>query len=221
MRIAALIAFTILGFVSSLQADEIVITRESQTVGDFSCSPFSNKSSPRVDLESGEISAGALWKFFDSQGSKSVHQLTLCLDLESLDDEANFGLEAVEVKIEDPESEALLTNVSLGNNVITVPGYETSSYKPEGKLKLSLNYDFMQRFSADSDEMISVHFLSNDEAIVPKFAVQSESVGFFAGSRNPLLLIAFSIFWIVFFHWLSRITKPEPEVVEGTNAVAN
>ena len=117
MRIVALIALTVVTLVSSLQADEIVITRQRQTAGDFSCSPFSNKGTPRFDIVSGEISAGALWKFFDSQGSKSIHQLTLCLDLDSLDHETNFGLDSVQLKIEDPRSSELLTDVSLGEDL--------------------------------------------------------------------------------------------------------
>jgi len=220
MRIAALFALTVVTCVSSLHADEVVITQSRQTVGDFSCSPFSNKSTPRFDMESGEISAGDLWKFYDAQGLKSLHRLTLCLDLDSLDDEATFGLEAIELKIEDA-SGTLLTDGSLGNNVITVPGYETSSFKPEAKLQLALDYDFMERFSSDSDEKISVHFETNDAAIVPKFAVQSETAGFFTGFRNPLILICFSIFWISFFHMLSRLTKPVSEVIDPGKAVAN
>lgn len=225
MRIATSIAILILLVTPisfpSASADEIVIDRNRQTAGDFSCSPFSNKSNPRFELESNEISAGELWKFFDSQGSKSIHQLTFCLDLESMDEEASFGLESVELKIEDPTSTELLTNVSLGNDMITVPGYTTSAFNPEAKLQLALDYDFMQRFSADSDEKISFSFQSNDAAIVPKFAVQSESRGFFAGLRNPIILIAFSVFWFCFFHLLSRITKPMPEALEGPNPVAN
>ena len=221
MRIAIILLLAALTSMSSLSADEIVINRPRQTAGDFSCSPFSNRSNPRFDLEKGEISAGALWKFFDSQGSKSVHRLTLCLDLESIDEEASVGLESIELKIEDPTSSELLTDVSLGDNVLTVPGYETSSSNPEAKLQLDLDYDFMQRFSADSDEKISVNFQCNDEAVIPKFAIQSETRGFFYEIRNPAILIGFSIFWLVFFHLLSRLTKPVPETLEAKNIVAN
>ena len=219
MRILILLVLVTLSALPSLSADEIVINRTRQTAGDFSCLPFSNRSTPRFDLESGEISAGALWRFFDAQGSKSIHQLTLCLDLESIDEDASFGLESIELKIEDPTSGELLTDVSLGNDILTVPGYETSSFKPEAKLQLALDYDFMERFSADSDEKISVNFQSNDGAIVPKFAVQSETRGFFSGVRNPSILIGFSVFWFGFFHLLSRFTKPA-EILDGNNAVA-
>ena len=218
MRILIFFGLVVFSTLPSLSADEIVIDRTRQVAGDFSCSPFSNKSNPLCDLEAGEISAGALWRFFDSQGSKSIYQLTLCLDLESMDEEASFGLESIELKIEDPMSSNFLTEVSLGNDVITVPGYQTSATKPEAKLQLALDYDFMQRFSADSDEMISVNFQSNDNAIVPKFAVQSETRGFFAGFKNPAILIGFSIFWIGFFHLLSRLTKPVTETFDGQNA---
>ena len=217
MRIAVLLALAMLTFSNFALADEIVIDRSKQTAGDFSFSPFSNKTSPQFDLESGVVSAGELWKFFDATGSTSIHQLTLCLDLESLDDETSFGLEAIELKIEDPLSSGeLLTDVSLGNNIITVPGYETSSFKPEAKLELALDYNFMERFSADSNEKIFVSFKSNDEAIVPKFTVQSESEGFFYNLKNPATLIGFSLFWIVLFWLLGRLTKPAVEALEST-----
>lgn len=220
MRIAVLLALAMLTFSNFALADEIVIDRSKQTVGDFSCLPFSNKTNPQFDLESG-VSAGELWKFFDAQGSTSIHQLTLCLDLESLDDETSFGLEAMKLKIEDPLSAGeLLTDVSLGNNIITVPGYETSSFKPEAKLELALDYNFMERFSADSNEKIFVSFKSNDEAIVPKFTVQSQSAGFFDNFRNPVILVAFSVFWIVFFWLLSRLTKPAVEALESATKPA-
>ena len=221
MRIVVCLALVMLTFSNIAAADEIVIDRSKQTVGDFSCLPFSNKTNPQFDLDSGVVSAGALWRFFDKQGSKSVHQLTLCLDLESLDDEASFGLEAIELKIEDPMSGNLLTDVSLGNNIITVPGYQTSAFKPEAKLELALDYNFMERFCADSNEKIFVSFKSNDEAIVPKFSVQSETDGFFDNFKNPFLLVGFCLFWIAFFHLLSRLTKPAVETLDGTNAVAN
>ena len=82
----------------------------------------------------------------------------------------------------------------------------------------------MQRFSADSDERISVNFHCNDEAVVPKFAVQSETKGFFTGFRNPAILVTFSVFWLALFHLLSRLTRPVPEALEaldGKEVVAN
>jgi len=223
MRIKTFLALAMLTLSNFAVADEIVFNHSKQTVGDFSCLPFSNKTDPQFDLESGVVSAGELWKFFDSRGSTSIHQLTLCLDLESLDDEASFGLQAIELKIEDPLSSGeLLTDVSLGDNSIIVPGYETSPFRPEAKLELSLNYNFMERFSAESKEKISVSFKSNDEAIVPKFAFQSEYEGFFSGFRNPTILAGFSLSWIVIFYLLSRLTKPVADVVESsTRAVVN
>ena len=221
MRILIFLGLAILTSLPSLSADEIVINRSRQTAGDFSCSPFSNRSNPRLNLEQGEISAGALWRFFDSQGSKSVHQLTLCLDLESMDEEKSVGLKSIELKIEDPTSGELLTNGSLGDDMITVLGSETSSVIPEARLQLDLDYDFMQRFSADSDEKIYLNFQTNDEAIVPKFAVQSETRGFFDGFKNPAMLIGFSAFWLCLFYLLSRYTKPVPESLDGQKAVVS
>jgi len=78
----------------------------------------------------------------------------------------------------------------------------------------------MERFSADSDEKIFVSFKTNDEAIVPKFTFQSESEGFFSGFRNPILLVGFSLFWIVIFYLLCRLTKPAADVLENSSTKA-
>jgi len=159
MRTAVLFALAMLFVASSVLADEIVIDRNTKTAGDFFCSPFSNRTCPQFNLNSEGVSAGELWKFYASNGSTSIYHLTLCLDLESMDDEASFGLNAIELQIEDPELHGtMLTDVSLGDDSITVPGYETSAFQPEAKLELALDYDFMQRFSADSEEMIFVSF---------------------------------------------------------------
>ena len=157
---------------------------------------------------SGEVAAGDLWQFFHSQGVQSLDRLTLCLDVEQLEGHSAFDLKSVELKIEDPNKVGyLLTNVSLGNNSIVVPGLETSSSKPEAKLEIVLGYDFMERFSAASKEKIKLDFSANsDMASKATFSIGSNEEIF--SSASFVLLALFVGFWVAVFFVLNRVTKP-------------
>lgn len=199
-----------------LVGDEIVIDNQGDSqisLGDFQCSSCPTQVNSVMDLlsqsQSGEVSAGELWQFFHSQGIDSLDQLTFCLDVDQLDGQSAFDLQSVQLKIEDPRSQGeLLTDVSLGNNSIIVPGFETSSFRPEAKLKIDLGYDFMQRFTADSQEKIKLDFSSSNSQLASnvKFSIEGRDSNVFS-SWNYWLLAAFIGFWIVVFFFLNRVTK--------------
>lgn len=200
----------------SLLGDEIVIDNQGNSeisLGDFRCSSCPTQINSAMGIleqaQSGEVSAGELWQFFHSQGVDSLDQLTLFLDVDQLDGQAAFDLQSIELKIEDPRGKGeLLTNVSLGNNTIIVPGFETSSFRPEAKLQISLGYDFMQRFTASSQEKIKLDFSSsnNDLASNVKFSIEgNDNSGF--SSWHYWLLAGFVGFWVVVFFVLNRVTK--------------
>ena len=219
----ALIALMCLIFASatffpanSASADEFVIDdRDSGSfnLGDFSCSPCPEQVTRALGIfgqkNSGEVSAGQLWKFFHEQGVDSLESLTLCLDVDEMDSQTAFDLQSIHFQIQDPLNRSkMLTNVSLGDNNIIVPGNKTSSFKPEAKLEVMLGYDFMERFSADSTEMIKLDFSSNSEfaASQPRFSIEGSGNVF---SRfNVFLLIGFAGFWLLVFFVLNRVTKP-------------
>ena len=186
--------------------DEIVIDNQGDSqmsLGDFRCSSCPTQIHSAMGIfdqaRTGEVSAGELWQFFHSQGVDSLDQLTLCLDVEQLDGQSAFDLQSVEFKIQDPHNQdGLLTDVSLGNNnSIIVPGFETSSFRPEAKLQISLGYDFMERFSADSQEKIKLDFSSSNSLAASnvKFSIEGSEQGGFS-TWNYLLLAGFVLVWI-------------------------
>ncbi len=199
-----------------LLSDEIVIDNQGNSqisLGDFQCSSCPTQVNSAMGIlnraQSGEVSAGELWQFFHNQGVNSLDQLTLCLDVDQLDGQAAFDLQSFELRIEDPSIQGeLLTNVSLGNNTIIVPGFETSSFRPEAKLQIALGYDFMQRFTAASQEKIKLDFSSSNGDLTSnvKFSIEGNDNGGFS-SWHYWLLAAFVGFWLVVFFVLNRVTK--------------
>lgn len=206
-------------FIDATCADEIVLDSSVNTkvsVGDFDCSQCPTPTSA-INLlsgsDSGELTAGQLWQYFNSQGFESVDKLTLCVDVQQPSENSDeFGLNSVELKIEDPmNAGGLLTNVSLGQNSLVFPNYDISSYKPEAKLEFALGYDFMERFSANSQEKISVDVSSNaSEVASPVLSIEGGS-----GFRfNMTALAVFAMFWAVVFFALNRFTKPQVNTTE-------
>ncbi len=219
LSLLALVAFQFSGFAS---ADEIVIGDNVDTcisLGGFQCSSCPHQLNRGVGLfnpgNSGQVSAGELWQYFSDQGINTLDRLTLCLDIEQMENSENFGLNSIEFKIEDPLLDgSLLTHVSLGDNTLIVPATETSEFKPEAKLEIILGYDFMERFSAASNEKIQLDFSSNTGlASNAQFSIGASEYVF---SRfNLLMLVGFAVFWAIVFFVLNRVTKPlEEEALE-------
>lgn len=199
-------------------ADEFLIDGNSNSrvsIGDFECSPCPNSNSSTIQLTrnraGSEITTGELWKFFNAQGTTSVRKLTLCLDVDLIDSKANVTLESFELRIQSPSNDGFITDVDFGDNSLVVRGYETTSFKPEAKLELNLDYDFMKEFSAESKEKILLKFEAGDEALAanPMLVVQSNTTGFLLNKGSWLMLSAFAGFWVLVFSLLNRFTKPE------------
>lgn len=200
-------------FAATSIADEVIIDGKqgSKIAGDFDCSKCPSPSTSMLNLldgcESSSLTAGELWQFFDSQGVDSLDRLTLCLDVES-SGLATSGINSMELKIEDPSNlGSLLTNVSLGDDWLTIPGYDIAPFKPEANLEIELGYDFMQRFSADSTEKISLN-VSGAANSQPVVSVQGVDGNGLFSSINSLAIVAFAVFWSLVFISLYRFTKP-------------
>ena len=158
--------------------------------------------------ESRSLTAGELWRFFDAQGVDSLRQLTLSLDFDSTVGLSSAGISSLELTIENPSNLGDLTK-SLGDNSLNIPGHDIAPYKPEANLEFELGYDFMQRFSADSTEKISLN-VSGDANSQPVVSVQGvERNGFFSFMFNLLKLVGFAVFWALVFVALYRFTKPQ------------
>ena len=199
-------------------ADEVILDNQTNSqlmVGDFNCSTCAEQVTTSISLfghnNQTRLTAGQLWQFFNNQGVDSLDKLTLCLDVGELDSQSKFDVQSIQFRIEDTlASGNFLTNVSLGNNTLVVPGSMTSSSKPEAKLEILLDYDFMQRFSANSSELITLDFSSNGE-LASEASISIEGNGNVFTKSNLLLLFGFISFWFVVFTVLNRVTKPLSE----------
>ena len=193
---------------------KVIIEAGSKTVGGFRCSTCPEPSSLSLPFNNGHgtgsLTAGEVWKFFDDQGVDSLRQLTLSLEFDSTVGMANAGISSLELTIENPSNLESLTR-SLGNNSLSIQGYDIKAHKPEANLEFALGYNFMQRFSADSTEIILLN-LSGDANSQPVVSVQGvEENGFFSSVLN-LRLLAFAFFWALVFVALHRFTKPQANV---------
>jgi len=181
-------------------ADEIVISGNEHevSVGDFDFSPCNTGSAEGAlavlnHCPNGEMTAGD-------------QNLTICMDW-SPDQQltSEIDLSSLQLKIEDPTTGGLLTNVSLNGNSLIVPGFEVSSFKPEAELSVALGYDFMKRFGPQSTEKI--HVASNG-SILPSFSFKGTGPN---PNRIPNLfsLLGFVLFWLVAFKCLAMATAPK------------
>jgi len=219
------VCYFIVGSTTSLpnvSADEITVKDNTpHTIGDFACSSLPEDGSSQLALNGESFAAGELWKFFSEGGRSSLNSMTLLVDRSALKSDCSVDVRAVELKIPDPDNPGhFLTSVSLGDNVMLVPGDSLLSNKT--KLEFELGYDFMKTFSADSQEMVIVKFETedSDESAAPALFIQSRTMGFFSQARNPICLAAFVVFWVVVFNLLNRFTKPADETAEPANGNA-
>lgn len=144
----------------------------------------------------GLISAGELWQFFHQQGFTTVDRLTLWIDqAESLSIEE---LGTIRFQIEDPTTGSYLTNIQVNGS---------------NRLEIPLDYDYMKRFSANSQELIRLE--------LPKDGMFSNTTEVSIDADRPLLttlnLILFSgfvVFWLSLFYALNRLTRPLEEATE-------
>lgn len=203
-----------------VSADEILVEGDESriSVGDFDCGgcncEATNALNLLMDQSSGQVRAGELWKFFNEQGLTSVEQLTLSVDiLPENEVHGDIGISGLRLMIEDPNSVGFLTDASLGEHSLIVPEYEISSFKPEARLQVALGYDFMERFSADSQEMVQFGFSQGAaSAITPRFAVEGNEASLVPSGIHWSALVGFIAFWGVVFLLLSRVTRPKLEV---------
>lgn len=200
-------------------ADEIVIAEgnanEQTMIGDFVCSPCLVKigaASYCMSSDAGagvELSAGELWRFFKEQGMDSVNNLEFFVDIDKISEQSKFGLAGFNVQIEAPSSGSqseYLTDMTMGENSLVVPGYETSSLKPEAKISFDLGYDFMEQFSSTSTEKVVFNFTSNDASVAPTFMLASNKSIFSSGHLG--LLFGFIVFWGLVFMGVNKFVKP-------------
>ena len=193
--------------------DEIVISESTAPIvsGDFDCSSFGFAATAdglRILPDSSGLRTGELWAFFKNQGLDHIDRLVLCLDIPP-DSYKHSDVKSIQLEIRDANDPTrIIERYSLdSNSSIVLPGYEASQYRAEAQLAVSLNYDFMEKFSQASDEKVVLSVQIDGESIVPDFYISAQA-SWFSG-LNMITLALFVSFWVVVFVILFRFTNPD------------
>ncbi len=165
------------------------------------------------------ITAGDLWSFFQRQGLEKVESIVLFLDVNKFDDPESITIKSIEFRIEPANPTLPVTTSALSeSNLLVIPGYDSLSSLPEARLEIPLEFDFMQRFSADSRDRVFLK-IAYDAPVghAPNF--------FIAGQQNWItlpsftLLLGFVAFWGILFFALARLTlKSTPATASDRQA---
>ncbi|MEZ6093127.1 MAG: hypothetical protein R3C03_02655 [Pirellulaceae bacterium] len=224
--LAVAVAF---GMPHSTLGDEIVIDgmRPRGVIsGDFEWFAFShseidqlamNRVNSSMSLSSDTpyytIRAGDLWQYLKSQGIDSTDHLTFLLDVNESDPTGSLTFESLEFLISD-ETNAEIKKMVMDRELdehVSIPSYEIISGRPEAMLDVPLGFDFMTRFSAGSNELISFRSeVAGGVRNAPSFSVAGRSRRF--GWFNTMLLTTFVGFWLIVFWTLKRITLPDADL---------
>lgn len=216
--------------VSTIQADEVIIEEGGSLgkveCGDYFCSPCVSKLGGAYVIRNEndgqiiEMTAGELWQYFDRQGFRSVNKLSLFLDLDRLSSDTEYNLSKLNVQIQSPAG-TLLTDANLGSDGLIVPGYETSSSRPEAQLSFNLGYDFMELFSSESTELVRVS-IESPASGSPTFLLTADDNVF--GRTNLGNLFFFVMFWgivfLVVLRWMKPVRSQAPAKASAGVAVA-
>jgi len=206
--------------------EQIVIDENSEgkaVAGDFYCSPCYNPildDSEAVDVAAKTLTAGELYKYFQSRGIKKLSRLSFQVDVDcDPDNTESVSLTDLSFQIEDSALN-LVTHAGFGDTELLLDKSEITSFKPEAVLEIDLGYDFMQRFSPESKESVSLNFSSPDTSsgMMPRIFLASDMSSF--SSSNLVRIGGFIAFWgIIFFgaHVMSR--KPKDAAQADGNQV--
>ena len=158
------------------------------------------------DLNCGQITAGQLWEYFHQQGKTSVDRLKFDLICNSTfeTDRSDFGMFRFQVEGADG---GMLSSFNL--------------IAANGTLEVPLDYDYMKRFSRDSQEIIRFHLPSDGPFSLSNTQISVASDAPAMGSKNLFYLFGFCGFWIIVFVILNRFTKPIDESSEEIKILSN
>lgn len=161
------------------------------------------------------ITAGELWSFFQRQGLDKVESIVLFLDVNKFDAPDSITIKTIEFRIEPTNKTLPVTACAMSESKpLVIPGYDSLSNLPEARLEIPLEFDFMQRFSADSRDRVFLKIAYEAPAgNAPSF--------FIAGQQSWITLPSFTLiagfvaFWGILFYALARLT------LKSTPAAAN
>lgn len=208
--------------------DEVVINHSMQrsSFGDFSCSPVLVDNSERLNLgllELGanglpghccEIKTGELYRYFKAQGITSMSNLVFYVNVDDLASDATLSVESMQVSILGangvggipgrPLVEFTSSDDGVENRML-ISGFRVNDDRPAARLEIPLGFDFMSRFSENSNERLLVNMTYNGETgASPSLSIEGRRHLF--SSPNLVLLGSFVVFWSVVFWILKRLT---------------
>lgn len=156
------------------------------------------------------ITAGELWSFFQKQGLTEVQSIVLFLDVEKFSGPEPIQIDSIEFRIEPADSSVPLTSCALAaSDSLTIPGDDSLAAAPEARLEIPLDYDFMQRFNAESRERVFLKLAYQaPQGSKPNFFVAGRQDWFTLPSFS--LLLGFVAFWGAVFFALFRLTLKSP-----------
>lgn len=213
VRIGIVLAFSSLtGFAfptAACFADQIIVTESDSNIisGDFCCSTYKMGQMDSLPIvPNSTMTAGELWQFFKDRGIDRMDKLVLCV--ENPLDRTNISLASLDLIIKDPKDpDGILQHYSLDReHSILFPSYEASAFRPDAQLSIDLGFDFMQRYSAFSDEEVILKTDSSSNSIL-KFSLAAEPPDWFSEISMPRLAL-FCSFWLAVFAILFKLTNP-------------
>jgi hypothetical protein len=209
-------------------ADQVIIAddpSEAVSLGDnIECSTCDRSSAASaIELltngSGGEVTAGQLWRFFKAQGVTSMDELMLQMDVDgsqtSPDGGSGLDISSLQFQIENPGGESCCTDVNIGDKQVLLPQLSGDEKNAAMQLAVKLDYDFMERFSADSPEKIRLNV--STPGVLPSISIGSKET--VLGTMNWPVLIAFTLFWVAAFAIVNWLTKPEVTILEAGPAL--
>ena len=220
---------------SPVVADELIMDRNQvgkESCGDFQCSwgsEFADTTDvfylANLDQSHFEITAGTLWNHFKAQGIESLDRLILFVDVDptALPD-GTLTMEQLELTIVDPASpDQPITDVSLDRGDVSnriVLRSADGNRNARAKMEFELGYDFMKRFSADSQQKLVLNLQSTEGSLNVASIGIGADMPLLAGKSKTLLLVMFVVFWAGVFYLMYRLTGGGTENAKGVPAVA-
>lgn len=217
--VALCVAFAAAGVCVTASADQVVVdSNPDATVflgDDVQCSACDGTLTPSAievltSGAGGEVTAGQLWSFFKAQGVDSMDELTLRLDVDrekagSAINGSSIDISELQLQIENPSGiDGFATDVKIGDKQFLLPSPSLDSEAADMQLAVTLHYDFMERFSADSTEKIKLNVSSS--GLMPSISIAKKAETL--REMNWLMLIGFAVFWLSVFGLVNWLTKP-------------
>ncbi|MCH2183116.1 MAG: hypothetical protein MK108_14035 [Mariniblastus sp.] len=216
-------------------ADELILSEQQSiplSIGDFQCSSGPAEQAGFI-IENlvdsgGQVRTGKLWDYFNSQGVETLDRLTLVINVNpDIGSGQQFTMDSLTLTIAGNDAgneQSMITDVSMsrnGENLLVLRSDDFKSFAPKARMEFDLGYDFMERFTADSLETLSLNFHTRSGAIEQALLGFPSSGHLEQESHLPTLLL-FITFWTVVFLLMYLFLSPKgPEEKNKKTSASN